>query len=116
MIDWKNWKTGAKIGFFYGLICAIFFLPGLIAQNFPLVLPNEPPNTISMCGESCHFIYEFMGIILFFPIFLITSLITNPFYQSISGYNLILMYSIIEIIVGTALGAIVGYLFGRFKK
>jgi len=111
MIDWKNWKTGAKIGFIYGLICAIYWIPIITAQYFP-----SSHSPLLQCEDTCAGIYEIIGVVLFFPIGFFTYLITVPFYRHIDVNYIILVYSIIEIIVGTALGAAVGHFFGWYER
>ncbi|WP_157677633.1 hypothetical protein [Methanoregula boonei] len=110
-MNWKNWKTGATIGFIYGLICAIYWIPILVMQYFP-----SSHFPIMQCEDTCSGMYEFIGIILFFPIQFFTFLITVPFYQKITANYLILSYSVIEIMVGTALGAAIGHFFGWLEK
>jgi|SRR5208282_1844213 hypothetical protein len=111
MIDWKNWKTGAIIGFVYGLICALYRIPILTAQYMP-----SSHFPVLQCQKTCSTTYEIIGVIIFFPIEIISILIISPFYQNFTPYNLILIYSIIELLVGTALGAVFGYLWGEHEK
>jgi len=111
MIDWKNWKTGAKIGFIYGLICAIYWIPIITAQYFP-----SSHFPLLQCEDTCAGIYEIIGVILFFPIGFFTYVITVLFYQQIDVNYIILLYSLIEILVGTILGAAFGHFFGWLEK
>jgi len=111
MINWKNWKTGAAIGFTYGLICAIYWTPILIQQYLP-----SSHFPIPQCQDTCANAYEIIGIIVFFPIMFITYLISNPFYQKITANYLIVSFSIIEILVGTAIGAALGHFFGWLER
>jgi len=100
MIDWKNWKTGAKIGFIYGLAGAIYFTPVLIAQY-------SPTSTIPiiMCEDPCISWYKFIGLIVFFPSVVLTALCFGPLYQNLSLNNIILTNFIIFISISTVLGA-----------
>ncbi len=111
MIDWKNWKTGAKIGLFYGLVCALYLIPVLIAQYSPT--PDVP---IGQCDDACMSWYKLIGIIIFFPLVLSSALILNSFYQTLSAYQIILINSILVIVIGTILGAAIGHFFGWREK
>jgi len=106
LIDWKNWKGGAKIGFIYGMICAIYYIPILVAQYAPGVSNPffQPYEDISTS------LYTGVGIIVFFPLVIAAALITSPFYLQWNIYEIILSFSIIVIIVGTVLGAVFGHL------
>ena len=109
MKDWKNWKTGAKIGLLYGIICVIYTLPVLIAQYSP-----NPDFPIRQCDDTCVSWYKFAGTVIFFPLVIGGALIVSPFYLDIPVNSLILIYSVTMILLGTVLGAAAGHLSGSF--
>jgi len=106
MINWKNWKTGAKIGFIYGIICAIYCIPILVAQ----FMPTTPSPIFQPYEDTSTSLFTIIGIILFFPLVIPAALISSPFYLSMNVYEIILSFSIIVIIWGTVLGAVFGHL------
>lgn len=113
MIDWQNWKTGAKIGFCYGLICALYFIPGYFSQLFPS--PSDQP--IMMCDDTCTSAYKYLGFLVFFPLLILSVFFLSRIdYQTLPVYQVILMNSIIDILLGTALGAAFGHFCGWIDK
>ena len=113
MIDWQNWKTGVKIGFGYGLICALyFFVPVLFSQVFP-----PPDQPIMMCDDTCTSFYKYLGFLVFFPLLILSVFFwSRTDYQTLPVYQVILMNSIILILLGTALGAAFGHFCGWIDK
>ena len=111
MINWRNWKTGAKIGLLYGLICALYFAP-IIFNNFS----PTPDYPIRMCDDTCTSTYKIIGFLLFFPLVILSLSLWISVYQTLPVYQIILMNSIIVMLLGTALGALVGHLFSDAKK
>jgi len=104
MTEWRNWKTGAKIGFIYGVICALYFAPIIFIQFSP-----TPDHPIKMCDDTCTSLYKIIGLIFFFPLVFFSTLFA-PFYKMLHVYMIIILNSVIVIIAGTVFGAVIGYL------
>jgi uncharacterized membrane protein len=111
MIDWKNWRTGAKIGFIYGVICAIYIMPIVIEQYSP------NPNVLTKIGEDYPYSwYQIIGIIIFFPVVVIVAFAVGESFQGLPIFEIISISSIMVVIVEIVLGVAVGYLFGWLEK
>jgi hypothetical protein len=65
MTDWINWKTGAKIGFIYGMIGMGYFLLLLWFNSQPT--PQGQPILDS--SSSMGIVLFLAGVIIFFPLF-----------------------------------------------
>ena len=112
MIDWKNWKTGAKIGLLYGFAGLVYFLFFFWALNPPTPL-GQP-----ICDGCNNWALGFIiiGLVLFSPIFcldIITSWLLGPF---LFPNSIILLMMITMPFYGALFGAAVGHLFNRLDK
>jgi hypothetical protein len=105
MHDWKNWKSGAKIGFVYGLICALYFTPVLFSQFSP-----TPDHPIRMCEDPCISWYKIIGFFLFIPIIIPSLFFWLSINQDLTLFQMIIVNFFIDILLGTTLGAVVGYI------
>jgi len=105
-IDWRNWKTGAMIGCIYGVIGALYFIPVLLAQY----APGAPNPIFQPYDDPSSYLYTIIGFIVFFPLVIASALVTGPFYLQWDIFEIILSCSIIEIVMGTVLGAVIGHI------
>jgi hypothetical protein len=113
MIQWRNWKTGAKIGFVYGLIGALFGVT--ITYFWPYLKYALNCGLPTLCNDY-HFYISFIGIVLFLPINLLNEITIRLFIPFMPFGTKTLFCIIAMPVFGTLIGAIVGHFFGWLEK
>lgn len=112
MIEWRNWKTGAKIGLIYGIVGMGYFLLLLWINNQPT--PTVQPILDSSSNSGI--VLFLAGVIIFFPLFFF-SFITSIIFSSILPPNSRIIFSVVIMpLYGVLLGAIIGHFFRQQKN